>query len=152
MLGIHEITKILPHRYPLLLIDRVIEIKPGESITAIKCVSVNEPFFQGHFPSFPMMPGVYILEAMAQAGGILMIVSLNLDTQKTGVFFAGVEDAKFRIPVFPGDRLVLELKSISLKRSLSKMKAKAIVEENIVAEATLTAVARDINQIVKRSK
>lgn len=142
--------KILPHRYPLLLVDKVLDMKPGERITALKCVSVNEPVFQGHFPSFPMMPGVYILEAMAQAGGILMIVSLNLNTEKTGIFFAGVEEARFRMPVFPGDRLILELEAISLKKSLSKMRAKASVDETLVAEATLMAVARDIEQIAKR--
>ncbi|MCS7083543.1 MAG: 3-hydroxyacyl-ACP dehydratase FabZ [Aquificaceae bacterium] len=150
MLSIHEIMKILPHRYPLLLVDKVLDIKPGERIKALKCVSVNEPVFQGHFPSFPMMPGVYILEAMAQAGGILMIVSLNLNTEKTGIFFAGVEEARFRMPVFPGDRLILELEAISLKKSLSKMRAKASVDETLVAEATLMAVARDIEQIAKR--
>jgi len=111
------------------------------------CLSIGEPYFQGHFPGFPLMPGVYILEALAQVGGILMIKSLNLEIGKYAIVFAGVDDARFKKPVFPGDQLRLELEVISLKKTLSKMKGIAKVENEVVAEATLLAASRKLDRI-----
>ena len=149
-MDIQEIMTILPHRYPLLLVDRIIEYEEGKRIVGIKNVSVNEPVFQGHFPDFPLFPGVYILEAMAQVGGILMIKSLNLEIGKYAVVFAGIDEARFKRPVFPGDQLVLELETISLKKSLSKMKGTAKVENTVVAQAVLYAAARRLEEVQKR--
>ncbi|MEW6657012.1 MAG: 3-hydroxyacyl-ACP dehydratase FabZ [Aquificota bacterium] len=142
-----EIMEVLPHRYPLLLADKIVQIELGKRIVGIKNVSANEPYFQGHFPGFPLMPGVYILEAMAQVGGILMIKSLGLEIGKYAVVFAGVDEARFKKPVYPGDQLILELEAVSLKKTLSKMKGKASVEGQIVAEAILYAAARELKEL-----
>ncbi|WP_096600803.1 3-hydroxyacyl-ACP dehydratase FabZ [Hydrogenobacter hydrogenophilus] len=142
-----EIMEVLPHRYPLLLADRILEIELGKRIVGLKNVSANEPYFQGHFPGFPLMPGVYILEAMAQVGGILMIKSLGLEIGKYAIVFAGIDDARFKKPVYPGDQLLLELEVISLKKALSKMKGKATVDGQIVAEAILYAAARELKDL-----
>jgi len=144
-----EIMQVLPHRYPLLLVDRILEMELGKRIVGLKNVSINEPYFQGHFPGFPLMPGVYILEALAQVGGILMIKSLNLEIGKYAVVFAGIDDARFKKPVYPGDQLILELDVISLKKSLSKMKGTAKVDNQVVAEAILYASARELTQLKK---
>jgi 3-hydroxyacyl-[acyl-carrier-protein] dehydratase len=146
-MDILEIMQVLPHRYPLLLVDRILEIELGKRIVGLKNVSINEPYFQGHFPGFPLMPGVYILEALAQVGGILMIKSLNLEIGKYAVVFAGIDDARFKKPVYPGDQLILELDVISLKKSLSKMKGTAKVDNQVVAEAILYASARELSQL-----
>lgn len=146
-MDILEIMQVLPHRYPLLLVDRILEIELGKRIVGLKNVSINEPYFQGHFPGFPLMPGVYILEALAQVGGILMIRSLNLEVGKYAVVFAGIDDARFKKPVYPGDQLILELDVISLKKSLSKMKGTAKVDNQVVAEAILYASARELTQL-----
>ncbi len=148
-MDIHEIMSILPHRYPLLLVDKIIEYEEGKRIVGIKNVSIGEPYFQGHFPGFPLMPGVYILEALAQVGGILMIKSLNLEIGKYAIVFAGVDDARFKKPVFPGDQLRLELEVISLKKVLSKMKGVAKVDDEVVAEATLLAASRRLDEITR---
>jgi len=148
-MDILEIMQVLPHRYPLLLVDRILEIELGKRIVGLKNVSINEPYFQGHFPGFPLMPGVYILEALAQVGGILMIKSLNLEIGKYAVVFAGIDDARFKKPVYPGDQLVLELEVITLKKSLSKMKGTAKVDDQVVAEAILYASARELTQLKK---
>jgi 3-hydroxyacyl-[acyl-carrier-protein] dehydratase len=148
-MDILEIMQVLPHRYPLLLVDRILEIELGKRIVGLKNVSINEPYFQGHFPGFPLMPGVYILEALAQVGGILMIKSLNLEIGKYAVVFAGIDDARFKKPVYPGDQLILELDVISLKKSLSKMKGTAKVDNQVVAEAILYASARELAQLKK---
>ena len=148
-MDILEIMQILPHRYPLLLVDRILEIELGRRIVGLKNVSINEPYFQGHFPGFPLMPGVYILEALAQVGGILMIKSLNLEIGKYAVVFAGIDDARFKKPVYPGDQLILELEVITLKKSLSKMKGTAKVDNQVVAEAILYASARELSQLKK---
>jgi 3-hydroxyacyl-[acyl-carrier-protein] dehydratase len=148
-MDILEIMQVLPHRYPLLLVDRILEIELGKRIVGLKNVSINEPYFQGHFPGFPLMPGVYILEALAQVGGILMIKSLNLEIGKYAVVFAGIDDARFKRPVYPGDQLILELDVISLKKSLSKMKGTAKVDNQVVAEAILYASARELAQLKK---
>jgi 3-hydroxyacyl-[acyl-carrier-protein] dehydratase len=141
--------QVLPHRYPLLLVDRILEIELGKRIVGLKNVSINEPYFQGHFPGFPLMPGVYILEALAQVGGILMIKSLDLEVGKYAVVFAGIDDARFKKPVYPGDQLILELEVITLKKSLSKMKGTAKVDDQVVAEAILYASARELAQLKK---
>jgi len=148
-MDILEIMQVLPHRYPLLLVDRILEIELGKRIVGLKNVSINEPYFQGHFPGFPLMPGVYVLEALAQVGGILMIKSLNLEIGKYAVVFAGIDDARFKKPVYPGDQLILELDVISLKKSLSKMKGTAKVDNQVVAEAILYASARELTQLKK---
>jgi beta-hydroxyacyl-[acyl carrier protein] dehydratase FabZ len=115
-----EIMKIIPHRYPLLLVDKILEMELGKRIVGLKNVSMNEPFFQGHFPGYPLMPGVYMLEAMAQVGGILMIKSLGLEIGKYAVVFAGIDEARFKRPVYPGDQLIMELETISLKKPYQK--------------------------------
>ncbi len=148
-MDILEIMEILPHRYPLLLVDRIVEYEEGRRIVGIKNVSMNEPVFQGHFPGFPLFPGVYILEAMAQVGGILMIKSLNLEIGKYAIVFAGIDDARFKRPVFPGDQLVMELEVVSLKRTLSKMKGVATVDGQLVAQATLYAASRKLEEVKK---
>jgi 3-hydroxyacyl-[acyl-carrier-protein] dehydratase (EC 4.2.1.-) len=148
-MDILEIMQVLPHRYPLLLVDRILEIELGKRIVGLKNVSINEPYFQGHFPGFPLMPGVYILEALAQVGGILMIKSLNLEIGKYAVVFAGIDDARFKKPVYPGDQLILELEVITLKKSLSKMKGTAKVDNQVVAEAILYASVRELSQLKK---
>lgn len=146
-MDILEIMQVLPHRYPLLLVDRILEIELGKRIVGLKNVSINEPYFQGHFPGFPLMPGVYILEALAQVGGILMIKSLDLEIGKYAIVFAGIDDARFKKPVYPGDQLILELQVITLKKSLSKMKGTAKVDNQVVAEAILYASARELSQL-----
>lgn len=147
MIDIREIMEILPHRYPILLVDKVLEMEMGKRIVGLKNVSINEPVFQGHFPGFPLMPGVYILEAMAQVGGILMIKSLGLEIGKYAVVFAGVDEARFKKPVYPGDQLILELEAVSLKKSLSKMKGTARVGSEVVATALLYAASRELENI-----
>ncbi len=150
MLDIKEIMEILPHRYPILLVDRILEIEEGKRIVGLKNVAVNEPVFQGHFPGFPLMPGVYILEAMAQVGGILMIKSLGLEIGKYAIVFAGIDEARFKRPVYPGDQLILELEVISLKKSLSKMKGTARVGDQIAATALLYAAARELEDLKRQ--
>lgn len=146
---IQEIMKLLPHRYPFLLIDRVTEIIPGEKIVAYKNVTFNEHFFQGHFPSAPVMPGVLIIEAMAQTGIILVANSFNMNTEKDNIvyLFTGIEKAKFRRPVVPGDKLVLECSNLQHKMQLWKMDAKAYVDGQLVAQATLTASSAKAEEI-----
>ncbi|MFN3869882.1 MAG: 3-hydroxyacyl-ACP dehydratase FabZ [Aquificaceae bacterium] len=147
MLDVREIMEILPHRYPILLVDKILEMEEGKRIVGVKNVSVNEPVFQGHFPNFPLMPGVYILEAMAQVGGILMIKSLGLEIGKYAIVFAGIDEARFKRPVYPGDQLFMELEVISLKKSLSKMKGTAKVGGEVVASAILYAAARELKDL-----
>ncbi|EDP76236.1 (3R)-hydroxymyristoyl-(acyl carrier protein) dehydratase [Hydrogenivirga sp. 128-5-R1-1] len=144
-----EIMNILPHRYPILLVDRIVEYEEGKRIVGIKNVSVNEPVFQGHFPGFPLFPGVYVLEAMAQVGGILMIKSLNLEIGKYAIVFAGIDGARFKRPVFPGDQIRMELEAISLKKTLSKMKGVATVDGQVVTEAVLLAASRRLEEVKK---
>jgi 3-hydroxyacyl-[acyl-carrier-protein] dehydratase len=148
-MDILEIMQVLPHRYPLLLVDRILEMELGKRIVGLKNVSINEPYFQGHFPGFPLMPGVYILEALAQVGGVLMVKSLKLEIGKYAVVFAGIDDARFKRPVYPGDQLILEVDVVSLKKSLSKMKGTAKVDNQVVAEAILYASARELTQLKK---
>jgi len=138
MLDINEILKFLPHRYPFLLIDRVIELEPHKKITAIKNVTINEPFFSGHFPSAPIMPGVLIMEALAQTAGILCLKSYEIDTCKK-VYLMSMDKIKFRRPVIPGDQLQLDVHVIHVLKRNWKFKGEAYVDEKRAAEGEFLA-------------
>ena len=137
-LSLDDIQRLLPHRYPFLLVDRIISLEVGKRIVGLKNVSVNEPFFQGHFPGRPIMPGVLIAEAMAQVGGILALVSLP-ENQGNSLFLLGLDKMRFRQPVVPGDQLRLEVESMRGGKRFWKMKAQAFVEQTLVAEGELMA-------------
>jgi len=137
-----EILELLPHRYPILLVDRVIELNLGESVVGIKNVTMNEPFFQGHFPGHPIMPGVLIVEAMAQCGGVLLMKGVAKAKDKV-VYFMGIDKVKFRKPVLPGDQLRFELKVDKIRSKIAKMLGKAWVEKDLVCEAELTSILVD---------
>ena len=139
MIKINKILELLPHRYPFLLVDRILELKLGEYVKAIKNVTFNEPFFTGHFPGIPVMPGVLIVEAMAQTAGILAIETDNISLDNKIVYFAGIDKCRFRSPVIPGDTLVLEGKNVKHKGPVWKVDCIASVDGKIVTEATLTA-------------
>lgn len=141
MMDIKEIQKFLPHRYPFLLVDRIIEIEPGTKAIGIKNVTFNEGFFQGHFPGQPIMPGVLIIEAMAQVAGLLAFCS-GINVGKT-VYFMSIEKAKFRKPVVPGDQLRLEINVLHQRGNVWKFSGNAIVEEKVAAEAEFTAMVTD---------
>ena len=136
---IKRILDLLPHRYPFILVDRVLELEPGVNIRAIKNVSVNEPFFLGHFPDKPIMPGVLIVEGMVQTGGLLLAEEMT-PQMRSQVCFSGVDQARFRIPVIPGDQLIFEVKIVRRRSNVVKMSAKAYVDNNRVAEAKLLAL------------
>jgi len=142
-LDINEIQRILPHRYPFLLIDRVIDVTRKQRIVAIKNVSVNEPFFAGHFPGFPIMPGVLIIEAIAQAGGALLLTEVGDHADKL-VFFTGIERARFRRPVVPGDQLRIEVNVLTWRTTAVRMEGKAYVDGKLACEAVVTC------QLVRR--
>jgi 3-hydroxyacyl-[acyl-carrier-protein] dehydratase len=144
-LNIQEILEYLPHRYPFLLIDRVIECELGKRILALKNVSVNEPYFNGHFPYYKVMPGVLVVEAMAQAAAILSFRTMGIKPDDKSVYyFAGIDRARFKKPVMPGDQLVLEVKIERTVRSVVKYAGKAYVGEALVAEAELLCTLRPI--------
>jgi 3-hydroxyacyl-[acyl-carrier-protein] dehydratase len=141
MIEAKEIMSILPHAYPFLLVDRILEIEPGKRIVGIKNVTYNEPYFPGHFPGRPIMPGVLILEAMAQTAGLLVLQSMPEDEKKRKpVFFLGIDNARFRKPVIPGDQLRLELEVTRHRQSIWGFKGKAWVDGKLVAEADLLAM------------
>lgn len=141
---IHEILKLLPHRFPFILIDRIIEFNPGDSIVAIKNVTINEPFFMGHFPGLPVMPGVLILEAMAQAAGVLAYKSTNTSASDGRLYlFAGIDNARFRRVVEPGDQLRLEVKLLKQKREIWKLAATALVDGEVACTAELLSASKD---------
>jgi 3-hydroxyacyl-[acyl-carrier-protein] dehydratase len=142
-LDIRAVMAALPHRYPMLLVDRVEEIVPDERIVAIKAVSINEDFFNGHFPGRPIMPGVLIVEALAQAAGILAVESLGLAGSGKLVYFMAIEGAKFRSPVEPGCLLRLEAEFVQKRASVCKFAGKALVDGKVVAEASFTAMIAD---------
>lgn len=140
--NVEEILEILPQRYPFVMIDRITNFISGESCTAIKNVSVNEPYFQGHFPGKPIMPGVLILESMAQAGAFLVLYNLA-DPLSKGMFFSAVEKSKFRKPIVPGDQIILEMKLLKFRLGTVKLSGKAYVDNQLVAEAILLATLVD---------
>ncbi len=134
-----EIMKILPHRYPFLLIDKIIELEPGKKVVALKNVTINEPFFQGHFPEMPIMPGVLIIEGMGQAGGVLAFETMPVERRGDLIYFMGMDKVRFRKPVLPGDQLIFRVKIIKLRSKVVKMFGEAFVSEKRVAEAELMA-------------
>lgn len=138
-IDIVEILKLLPHRYPFVMVDRILSLTLGEEIVGLKNVTINEPFFQGHFPARPVMPGVLILEGMAQVGGIMAFYANPETIGKKLLFFAGIDKARFRKPVVPGDQLIFTLKLLKQKRGLMVMSAVAVVDGQVVAEAELMA-------------
>ncbi|QHI96973.1 3-hydroxyacyl-ACP dehydratase FabZ [Xylophilus rhododendri] len=145
MLDIHQILKQLPHRYPILLVDRVLELEKGKRILALKNVTINEPFFTGHFPHRPVMPGVLILEAMAQAAALLAFDTLGVvPDDKTVYYFAGIDGARFKRPVEPGDQLRMEVSLERMKAGIFKFKGTTRVGEDIACEAELMCTMRTI--------
>ena len=146
MMDIHQILKKLPHRYPILLVDRVLEVEKGVSIKAIKNVSINEPFFNGHFPHRPVMPGVLMLEALAQTAALLAFETLGVTPDENTVYyFAGIDGARFKRPVEPGDQLTLKVKLDRMKAGIFKFKAEAWVGEELAVEADLMCTMRSIS-------
>ncbi len=146
MLDVIEIQKILPHRYPFLLVDKVTSMNEGEDIVAYKNVSISEPVFQGHFPGHPIYPGVMILEGMAQAGGILALKSAGLSPEEIKqkvIYFMSIDGAKFRHPVRPGDRLEYRIKVLKLRKNLIVLDGKAYVDDQLVTQAELKAMVVD---------
>lgn len=144
-MDIAGVLKHLPHRYPLLLVDRVLELEKGKRIKALKNVTINEEFFNGHFQSYPVMPGVLVIEALAQASGILSFYSADqLPDAHSLYFFAGIDNARFKRQVVPGDQLILEVDIVKISRGVGKYTAKAYVEDAIAAEADLLCVKRNI--------
>lgn len=139
-LTVEDIKKLIPHRYPMLLVDRMCDIIAGESATGIKCVTANEPFFQGHFPEKPVMPGVLIVEALAQTAGALVIYSLDDEAQGKIVYFMSIEEAKFRRPVVPGDKLELKVLKIQNRANVWKFNGEAYVDGVLHAQAKFTAM------------
>lgn len=140
---IRAVLAALPHRYPMLLVDRIEEIVPDQSIRAIKAVTINEPFFQGHFPGRPIMPGVLIVEALAQAAGVLAIESLGLAGSGKLVYFMAIDGAKFRMPVEPGCLLSLEVEFVQKRASVCKFAGRAMMDGKLAAEANFTAMIAD---------
>ncbi len=137
-IDIHQILKRLPHRYPFLLVDRVLELEPGKRIRALKNVTINEPFFVGHFPQRPVMPGVLMLEALAQAAALLGFLTNDVTPDdKTLYYFAGIDGARFKRPVEPGDQLLLEAEVLRMKANIWKYKTRALVGEDLAVEAEL---------------
>lgn len=136
---INRIMQLLPHRYPFLLVDRVTELELGKKIVAYKNVTINEPYFQGHFPTQPIMPGVLILEGMAQTGGLLAYLTISEMVGEKLIYFAGIDGVRFRRPVIPGDKLVFVLSVLKHKGKIWKMDGKALVDDKVVAEAQLMA-------------
>ena len=147
VMGIAEIKEYLPHRYPFLLVDRVLELEPDKRIVAIKNVTINEPFFQGHFPHYPVMPGVLIVEAMAQAAALLSFKSMGTKRDdNTVVYLVGVDGARFKRPVVPGDTLTLEAEKLLERRGLIKYAVRAKVSGQLACEATLLCTQRTITK------
>src|SRR5437762_1224612 len=138
------IRKLLPHRYPFLLVDRVIELQPRKKIVGIKQVSINEPFFQGHFPGAPVMPGVLVIEALAQCGAILALREIENRDRKL-VLFTGIKEARFRRPVVPGDTLILEVTALRIGSRVQRMRGEAKVEGQLAADADIMSIIADRN-------
>jgi 3-hydroxyacyl-[acyl-carrier-protein] dehydratase len=144
-LDIHQILRLLPHRFPIILVDRVLELEPGKRIVALKNVSMNEPVFSGHFPHYPVMPGVLIIEALAQAAALLSFVTMGKGTDDAGIyFFAGIDRARFKRPVEPGDQLRLEADAGRALRNVMRFETRALVDGRVVAEAQLMCAYRKL--------
>lgn len=139
-IDITEVLERIPHRYPFLLVDRCEEYKPSESIVGIKCVTVNEPFFQGHFPDYPVMPGVLLIEAMAQTGAVLMSKSLEVDTTGKAIFFMSADNCRFRQPVRPGDVVRMPVRVVKHRGDVFKFAGQALVDGKVAAEAEFAAM------------
>ena len=139
---IDELIKVIPHRYPFLLVDRILEVEERKRIVGLKNVTINEPYFQGHFPGHPIMPGVLIIEAMAQVGGVLLLGSVDNFENKV-VYFMSLDNVKFRRPVRPGDQLRFELDLVQVRGMVCKMRGVARVDGDVVAEAEMAAIVRD---------
>jgi 3-hydroxyacyl-[acyl-carrier-protein] dehydratase len=146
VMDIHEILNYLPHRYPILLVDRVLDMVPGEKITALKNVTINEPFFPGHYPHHPVMPGVLIIEAMAQTAALLSFRSAGdaAPDGKSVYYFVGIDGARFKRPVMPGDQLIFDVSVITAKRGIWKFAATARVDGQIAAEAEIMCTVRTV--------
>jgi 3-hydroxyacyl-[acyl-carrier-protein] dehydratase len=145
MMDIHQILKKLPHRYPILLVDRVLEVEKGKRIKALKNVTINEPFFNGHFPHHPVMPGVLMIEALAQTAALLSFETMDVTPDdKTVYYFAGIDGARFKRPVEPGDQLILEVELVRMKAGIFKFKARASVGTELAVEAELMCTMRTI--------
>jgi 3-hydroxyacyl-[acyl-carrier-protein] dehydratase len=140
---IDRIKQMIPHRYPMLMIDRIIDVIPNVRATGIKNVTINEPFFQGHFPSFPVMPGVLIIEAMAQTAGVLVVGSLGPEKEGRLVYFMSIDSARFRKPVVPGNTIHIHVERLRNRGNVWKFKGEAKVDGVLVAEATYAAMIRD---------
>jgi 3-hydroxyacyl-[acyl-carrier-protein] dehydratase len=146
-MDIHQILEYLPHRYPILLVDRVLEVVPGERITALKNVSMNEPFFPGHYPHHPVMPGVLIVEAMAQTAAILSFKTMGgKPDDKSVYYFVGIDGARFKRPVSPGDQLVMEVSITANKRGMWKFAGQAKVDGQVACEAELICTVRKLEE------
>ncbi len=144
-MNIHEILKYLPHRYPILLVDKVISLEEGKDIVALKNVSINEPFFSGHFPHYPVMPGVLIVEALAQAAALLTLKTENIANKTDSVYyFVGIDGVRFKKPVLPGDQLILKVTIERQIKGLWKYSARAEVDDQLVTEAQLMCTARTV--------
>jgi 3-hydroxyacyl-[acyl-carrier-protein] dehydratase len=143
IMDINAIMKILPHRYPFLMVDKIIELEQGKRCVGIKNVTINEPFFQGHFPQHPVMPGVLIIEALAQVAGIMAYEASDEETKKKVSYFLSIDNARFRKPVFPGDQLRLEIETTMQRRGIWGVSAKAYVGSTLVTEADLKATFAD---------
>ena len=146
MIDIVEIMNMLPHRYPFLLVDRIMEMEPGKRIVGLKNVTINEPFFQGHFPGHPIMPGVLLIEAMAQVGGVLAMKSAeaaNVDVRSKVIYFMTIDKVKFRKPVVPGDQVRFEMDLTKSRANIKSFSGKALVDGTVVAEAELMAMIVD---------
>ena len=145
MMDIHQILRLLPHRYPILLVDRVLEIEPGKRIKALKNVTINEPFFAGHFPKHPVMPGVLVIEAMAQAAALVCFSMLDVPPdEKTIYYFAGIDGARFKRPVAPGDQLIMDVELTRTKAGIFKFRGVTSVDDKVVCEADLMCTMRTL--------
>ncbi|HXE31857.1 MAG TPA: 3-hydroxyacyl-ACP dehydratase FabZ [Terriglobales bacterium] len=144
-MGVVEIERLLPHRYPFLLLDRIVEFEPRKRIVALKNVTANEPFFQGHFPGYPIMPGVLVLEALAQAGALMILHEDEVPGRRL-IFFTGVDGCKFRSPVVPGDQVRLEVEVLAFRSTAGRMQGRALVGDKVAAEATLSCAVVERKQ------